>query len=219
MKSATARTSGPAQISSLAVASFILGLLAFPTLFLGVGFLLALIAVVCGHLALTRIAHSKSRFRGRRAALLGLAGGYSTMVLTPILLLALYFGLPAVSGHIETLRIQKKCDAAAKLYLACESYARDHGDTYPAEWHDLEGKYLNMIELGRLTSGAVIPGITPSTEFRIRPHERPVLPARSGQVVVIEEVAPPAVPDIIVVRADGNTDIVPNPNRGGGYSD
>lgn len=214
MKAASARPSGPAQVSSLAVASFILGLLGLPTLLFGVGFLLALIAVVCGHLALTRIAHSKGRFRGRRPALMGLASGYFTILLTPILAASLYFGLPAVSQHFEKVRIQKKCDAAAKLYLACESYARDHNDAYPREWTELEGKYLNMIELRHLQSGAVVPWLTPSTEFQLRPHERPVLPARSAQVVVIEEVAPASLSEVIVVRADGNTDIVPNPNRG-----
>lgn len=216
MKAHSPRQRPVAQFSALAVASLILGILALPTLLIAVGFVLALIGVFCGHIALTRIAHSKGRLRGRPAALLGLLCGYFTIVLTPPLAAGLYFGLPAVTEKVDALRIQKKCDAAAKLYLACEAYARDHGDAYPREWTDLEGKYLNMIELRHLQRGAAIPWITPSSEFQLRTHERPVLPARSGQVVVIEEVAPASLSQVIVVRADGNTDIVLNPNHGQG---
>ena len=52
-----------------------------------------------------------------------------------------------------------------------------------------------------------------SAAFQLLPHDRPVLRALEGSVMVIREIAPPDVERIVVVYDNGETTMIANPNR------
>ena len=102
---------------------------------------------------------------------------------------------------------------ASHLYFASEAYARDHNGQYPKKWADLEGRYINFLDLEDRLKSVHSFGEFDDIAFELVPHQRPVLPAVSGQVIVIQEIAPPEIDIIAVVYSDGNTELIANPNR------
>ena len=44
-------------------------------------------------------------------------------------------------------------------------------------------------------------------------QQKPVLPAAASSVVVIQEKAPPEADNVTIVYADGQVDVIGNPNR------
>jgi len=76
------------QRSGLAVASLVLGLISLPLVLIFVGVLLAIPAVICGHVALFKIKKSAGAIMGRSIAIAGLAAGYLAVVLFPIMIIA-----------------------------------------------------------------------------------------------------------------------------------
>lgn len=179
-------------------------------IFIGAAF--ALIAVITGHMALSRIRHSPSRYIGDGVAMTGVFLGYFTLVGTSIvMLLGLVFYQPAMNT-LEHYRQHESMRHASHLYLAAEAYARDHNGAYPKQWDDLKGRYINSIELTDFLDSVYSFGDSEEPAFELVPHQRPVLPAVFSQVVVIQEIAPPDVDMVAVVYADGNTELIPNPD-------
>lgn len=199
----------------MAVASLVFGLLAFLTLFIFVGTFPAIIAVITGHVALSRIRHSQGHLGGYGIAMAGVTLGYVTLLVSSLLMLALLFLFQPASRTLADYRQHQSMRNASHLYLAAEAYARDHKDTYPKHWKDLEGRYISAIDLQSFLRSAYSLPFRKSDKpsFFLVPHQRPVLPAITSQVVVIQESAPPEVDLITVVYADGNTELIANPNR------
>jgi len=178
--------------------------------FIGAAF--AVIAVITGHVALSRIRHSPSRYSGDGVAMTGVFLGYFTLVGTSILmLLGLVFYQPAMNT-LEQYRQHESMRHASHLYLASEAYARDHKGAYPKQWDELRGRYINSIELTDYLDSVHFFGDSEEPAFKLVPHQRPVLSAVFSQVVVIQEIAPPEIDLIAVVYADGNTELILNPN-------
>ncbi len=71
----------PQRKSGLAVASLMLGIIGSLTVFVGVGLLLAVLAVILGHIALTKIKKSSGTIAGGGMAIGGLVTGYLTLAL------------------------------------------------------------------------------------------------------------------------------------------
>ncbi len=191
----------------------VLGVPVFGTLFAG-------LAVIFGHVGMWKCQKSPSMpkpMRGKRAALVGLILGYLSLFTTPLILISLGIGAWANKDEVITVvnqryteeRQNRSFDAAARLYLACETYASSHDEQYPASWDELAGRYLTRNDLERLLKSSHPDG--PAESFQMVPHERPVLRAIMDTVVVIQEIAPPSVAEIVVVYADGNTDLIANP--------
>ncbi len=199
----------------MAVVSLVFGLLAFLTLLLIIGILPAIIAVISGHLAMSRIRHSQGQLDGYGIAMTGVTLGYITLVVSSLLVLALLFLFQPASRTLASYRQHQSMRNASHLYLAAEAYARDHKDTYPKHWDDLRGRYISTIDLDKFLRSAYSPPFRKSGQpaFQLVPHQRPVLPAITSQVVVIQENAPPEVDLVTVVYADGNTEWIANPNR------
>lgn len=126
----------------MAVASLVFGLLAFLTLFIFVGTFPAIIAVITGHVALSRIRHSQGHLGGYGIAMAGVTLGYVTLLVSSLLMLALLFLFQPASRTLADYRQHQSMRNASHLYLAAEAYARDHKDTYPKHWKDLEGRYI-----------------------------------------------------------------------------
>lgn len=193
--------------------SLLCGLMAFFTILIFVGAFFAIIAIVSGHVAINRIRHSSGRLGGDGLAMSGIVLGYVALVGTSILMLLLVISYQPAGRYLVQYRQQQSMRHATHLYLAAESYARDHRGAYPKQWEDLKGRYVNSLELKDNLHSVYSFGKTKQPAFKLVPHQRPVLPAVSAQVVVIQEVAPPHIDSITVVYADGNTELIANPNR------
>lgn len=228
----TPEKSEPApRLSWLAVSSLFLGLLGFSTILL-LGVFPAIIGLICGHVALIKMRHGHAHLRGRLAAIIGLLAGYATVMLTPLLAIAIAVAIPLINTSHEESQERNRLDHASELFRACESYARDNENRYPDAWNDLRGRYLSPPDLGRLLEGrhgTVWENLQEdvgewfedevgaeghsAAAFQLLPHDRPVLRALEGSVMVIREIAPPDVERIVVVYDNGETTMIANPNR------
>ncbi len=197
----------------VAVLSLLCGLMAFFTIFIFVGAFFAIIAVVSGHVAINRIRHSSNRFAGDGLAMTGVVMGYIALVGTAALMLSLLFVYQPASQYLGHYRQEQSLRHASQLYFTAESYARDHRGAYPKQWDDLKGQYINPLELERYLRSVYTFRKTKTHCFKLVSHQRPVLPAASAQVVVIQEIAPPRINAVSVVYADGTTEQIANPNR------
>lgn len=223
-------SSAEPRLSWLAVAALLLGLLGFATILL-LGIIPAVIALICGHVALIKIKHSRQKLRGRLAAIIGLIAGYATVLLTPLLAIGIAVAIPLIDSSHKQNQERSRLDHASELFRSCESYTRDHNERYPENWEQLRGRYLSPTDLERLLKpqhdslwesvekmidqlshsddGAAEPG----PAFLLVPHERPILRELAGSVMVIREIAPPDVERIVVVYDNGETTMIANPNR------
>lgn len=201
----------PVEWSKKAIASAILGFLGFATLWLVGGLFLAAIAAVSGHLA--RHEMKQRALRGGRLATLGLGLGYGSMFLFPFLVLLVAISFPAAnkwySSRNAALGALSKAKAT-RLFVACEEYARGNRDRYPEEWDELSGRILPAVDLASLLKSSY-PGGS-KRAFELVRHDRPVLEAASDSVIVIQEIAPPGVPEISVVFANGTVSTLHNPD-------
>lgn len=196
--------------SRSAIASPILGILGFATLWLVIGLFLSAAGAVCGHIARHRTRGGE--WRGRRLATFGIAASYASMLFFPVLVLIISASFPAFnlwrSERGEWQR-QASQEQASRLFLACEAYARSNRNRYPSSWDQLSGKFMSGIELRRNLRSPHPGG--KAVAFEIVPHDRPVLTAIADSVIVIQEIAPPDVPGIAVVYADGTVQSIHNP--------
>ena len=83
--------------ADLSKASLTLGVAAFLHFLFQPLALLAIPAIVCGHLALARIRRSEGRLKGRREAILGLVLGYTLLIGTAVLVTLMASG--AIDYH------------------------------------------------------------------------------------------------------------------------
>ena len=200
----------PVEWSKKAIASTILACIGFATLGLVFGLFIAAIAAICGHLA--RHDMTVHPLRGRRLASLGLGLSYGSMLLFPVLVLIVAISFPAFnkwrSDQDAGLKASSKANAS-RLFVACEAYARTKRDLYPANWDALSGRFLPAGDLAALLRSPYPGG--GNEAFELVPHDRPVLDAISDSVIVIQEVAPPQVPEIAVVYANGSVAALHNP--------
>lgn len=211
------------------MASLLLGLWGFATILL-LGIVPAVLGLICGHVALIKIQHSRHTLRGRLAAYAGLVAGYATVLLTPVFAIGLALAYPLLVGNHEQNQERARLEHASELYRACETYARDHDDRYPETWENLRGRYVSPADLERLLAGrhdsfaeslerflsnlARKPAAaSKDPAFLLVPHDRPILRELEGSVMVIREMAPPDVERVVVAYDNGETTWLANPNR------
>ena len=201
----------PVHWSKAAVASTALGIVGFGTLWLIGGLFVAGIAAVLGHVG--RHETAEGELRGRGLATFGLIAGYGSMFLFPILALITAISFPAFykyqSDQTESQMATSQENTAA-LFAACEAYARANYNRYPTDWQLLAGSYMSAREVSK-TLKSPYPG-GDSVAFELVPHDRPVLPAISDSVIVIQEIAPRSVYKIAVVDANGTVKMLINPD-------
>ncbi|MCG8603156.1 MAG: DUF4190 domain-containing protein [Verrucomicrobiales bacterium] len=197
--------------SRSAIASFVLSLMGFATLWMVIGLFLCAAGTVVGHAA--RYWTKVEGLRGRGLATVGTGLGYFSMLSFPVLMLVVGISFPAVNmlktGQAEGLRKESQIKAS-RLFVACEAYARANSDRYPSEWKQLSGAFVATAELNELLRSPY-PGGRP-VAFEIVPHDRPVLDAIADSVIVIQEIAPATEKQIAVVYADGNVKSIYNPD-------
>lgn len=178
-----------------------------------IGAFSAIIAVIAGHIAISRIRHSNGHLAGHAVAMTGVVLGYMTLIGTSILMMIILFAWQPANRALTDYRQNQSLRNASHLYFATEAYARDHNGKYPKKWGELEGRYINSLDLANRLTSVHSFGESADTAFELVPHQRPVLPAVSAQVIVIQETAPPEVDLITVVYSNGNTELIANPNR------
>lgn len=83
--------------SGLAIASLVCGIVGLVTCF----FIPGIAAVICGHMALSRIAESNSRLGGRGMAMVGLVTGYLSVLALVFLVAVVFLGLAASAPVIN----------------------------------------------------------------------------------------------------------------------
>lgn len=197
--------------SHAAIASPILGVLGFATLWLVIGLFLSGAGAICGHLG--REKTKDGTWKGRGLATVGVTLNYASMIFFPVLVLLISASFPAMNiwraEQGESQRIESRA-RAEKLFVACEDYARSNRGRYPANWEELSGKFISGFELRRNLRSVYRGG--KATAYEIVPHDRPVLPAIADTVVVIQEIAPSHVEKISVVHADGTVKAIHNPD-------
>ena len=74
----------PPRTPRAAVISLVFGLMAFFTMLIFIGAFAAIIAVIAGHVAISRIRHSNGRLAGHAVAMTGVVLGYMTLIGTSI---------------------------------------------------------------------------------------------------------------------------------------
>lgn len=198
--------------SRTAIASAILSVMGFFSLWIGVGLFLAAAGAVCGHVA--RYVTFEEGLRGRRLGTLGVVLGYFSMLSFPVILVIASLSFPAFSmWQSERDANQREASEAkgSRLFLACEAYSRANRGRYPAEWENLSGRFIGGKELGETLRSPHEGGR--AIAFEIVPHDRPVLDAIADSVIVIQEIAPPDVRQITVVYANGTVKSIHNPDH------
>lgn len=115
--------------SGLAIAALVLGIISLLTLgFFAVG---ALAAIICGHLALSKISRSVGALKGRGKAITGLVMGYLSLILLGVVIVYSVSQATAVlekSRQIQAVRTTKNCEV---LCSACTTYAASHNGALP----------------------------------------------------------------------------------------
>ena len=121
---------GQAPKSGLALTSLIFGILSI--VFCGLGGVGTLVAIICGHRALSRINQSGGVMAGRGMALAGLILGYIS-ILTAIIEISMTAAIAVpVFVKVQEKGMEKvMVNNANQLQLACKSYAATNNGSYP----------------------------------------------------------------------------------------
>jgi hypothetical protein len=126
------------QTSGLAIASMVLGLLGFL-----MGFITGIPAVICGHIALSRIKKAGGALAGKGFAITGLVTGYISVFLVFVVAILAAIALPVFkSVQVKALETKSLSDAK-QIALGCRLYATDNDDKFPDSLDQLFPNYLN----------------------------------------------------------------------------
>jgi prepilin-type processing-associated H-X9-DG protein len=130
---------------TLAVWSLVLGILSFMCF----GMFSGIPAVICGHLAQSRIRHSGGALGGGGLAIGGLVTGYVGTVLTSIAVLGVLAGmlLPAVATARDRARRVQCMSNLSQIGKCCFMYAMEHDERFPSDFKDIAEEAGNIPQL------------------------------------------------------------------------
>ncbi len=120
---------------ALAIWSLILGILSLMCF----GMFSGIPAVICGHVAQSRIRSSGGALGGQGLAIGGLVTGYIGTVLTTFAVIGILAGmmLPAVASARERARRTRCMSNLSQIGKCCQMYALDHDGKLPSSFTDL----------------------------------------------------------------------------------
>lgn len=182
--------------SGLAVTSMVSGILSF--LFCGLGGLGTLLAIITGHMSLSRIKRSGGTVGGGGMALTGLILGYFSILSAAggFAFFALGYESFREGSQLATAILTQKT-AALRAHEACQTYATANGGKYPATLEELVEKGLLKAETLEELKNVKAPTWTGEPGFDYRgegvddttPGEVPILVSRAksprGEKIVL----------------------------------
>jgi len=118
--------------TGLAITSLVMGILGFATCGLT-----SIVAIVCGHIAKSRIKSSSGTMGGSGMALTGLILGYICIALLPIAILSA-LALPTFNSVQQRALMAKSMSNVKQIITGCKIYAADHEGKYPNDLTDLK---------------------------------------------------------------------------------
>jgi len=129
----------PPQTSGAAIASLVLGCVGLMTFGLT-----AIPAVICGHIALSRIGKSAGRLAGSGMAIAGLVTGYVMSLIFLVAAVAIFAGMALpVFAAVQDRALQTKALAQLKqVGVGCQAYANDHDGKFPPKLDELVPRYV-----------------------------------------------------------------------------
>ena len=135
-------TDGQKKTPGVATTSLVLGILGLVLACLG-GVLFAIPAVICGHVAKSKIKKSAGELGGDGLALAGLIMGYVSIGLTVVLLVPMYaaIALPAVAKARDAARRTACINNLRQIDGAKHAYSLEYGTNEALTW-DTIGIYL-----------------------------------------------------------------------------
>ena len=129
----------PPATSGLAIASMICGIVSFFVWIIG-----SLAAIICGHIALSKIKKSGSQLQGKGMALAGVICGYLTLAIG-VTVLTVSIVTPFMMHKQAKERATTDTQNAIEIHRLLKEYERDHGQ-FPATLSELvDKKYASSI--------------------------------------------------------------------------
>ncbi|MEQ1860047.1 MAG: DUF4190 domain-containing protein [Chthoniobacteraceae bacterium] len=144
----------PARTDGLAVTALVLGIASISCL----GCVAGVPAIVCGHMACSRIAESRSGVEGRGMAIAGLVMGYVSILLTIVAAIGFYFfakQVPTIQSKAATPLVRAQ---SAQLSAALMRYRADYGQlpaVAPVQGEEVDAGALVKILAGANPRGTV----------------------------------------------------------------
>ena len=126
----------------LAIASFVLGILSMVCF----GFLAGIPAIICGHIARSRVRRSPAQYTGAGFALAGLIMGYFSIIVTFLILPAML--LPALARAKARAQSINCLNNMKQIGLGFKIWALDHQDQFPFNVSTNAGGTLEFCALG-----------------------------------------------------------------------
>ncbi|MBN1807626.1 MAG: DUF4190 domain-containing protein [Planctomycetes bacterium] len=168
----------PAKASGAAIASLVLGILGFLTAFILVGFLLAIVGLILGIVALGKV--SKGQAGGKGVAVAGTVISGIALLSGVFMVIMAVAMMPAITGARDRARTVKDMNNLRQLNIAATMYADDNGE-YPEKLSDLYPDYAvdtmlfvdpwqsspNIPEdsIDERSSYALVPGLSPDSPY------------------------------------------------------
>ena len=127
------------KTAGIAITSLVLGILGLLTIWVCVGVLFAIPAVICGHIGYARVAKSGGALSGSGVALAGLITGYLSIALVPIIGLLMAIAVPSFT-NARNKSFENSCKNNLRLIEgAREQYALDNANKMTTDWSQLVG--------------------------------------------------------------------------------
>ncbi|MBN2190657.1 MAG: DUF4190 domain-containing protein [Candidatus Aureabacteria bacterium] len=133
------------ETNNLAIISMVLSIIGFVGFCICLGPLLGIPAVICGHIALSKIKSSGGKLSGRGMAIAGLIIGYLTILLTVIWIL---FSLIAIPKFVSAAKEAKQVMCISRIRqigTACQVYKMEYM-VYPDRLSRLYPEYISDLE-------------------------------------------------------------------------
>jgi hypothetical protein len=173
-----------APTAGLATASLVLGILSL----LCCTFVTGIPAIICGHMAYSRIKRSAGQMKGTGLAIAGLILGYLSLLLVPVQMAVM---VPAFKVAMQEGQQGVAMTNARAIASACRKYAEEHNGTYPESLEELVPEYLpdsKILQAGGFTAGGD-EGFEYFLAGKVNPDDSEVLlasrvPNRKGERVV-----------------------------------
>jgi len=126
------------KTAGIAITSLVLGILGLLTIWVCIGVLFAIPAVICGHIGYSRVRKSGGVLAGDGVALAGLITGYLSIALIPIIGLLAAIAVPAFA-KARSSAVEMSCKNNLRLIEgAREQYVLEH-NAAGTNWAQLVG--------------------------------------------------------------------------------